>query len=515
MRIYTKAVIEGMTAFPDSDAALVTAGLTGQPVSDGTVENAKQKLLALYRAKGFLYTTVRATVAGTELRFTVTEGYVAEVKLDGEIGPAATQVLRFLNHLVGKKPLSVPDLERWLLLSQDIPGLTVRTVLNPSSTDPGALTLVAQVSRKWFSGLAMADNRAFYLAGPEEALAVLNFDSFTEYGERTQLSLFRTFGGTSAFGQAMEEFYLGGSGLKFRMYGGAGVVTPSGQLAQTGYDGNTRTVGVQLSYPLIRARAEQINLFAGFDGLENDVYNNLGANGNKTRTSYDSLRVVRLGGEYASRDTLLEGLLGPGHEGLNGFSARYSQGLEILGASKNGDTTTPPPRLGEKINFSKVSGELSRTQRLFVPYDDGSVSFRTALAWQYTTDLLPPTQKFYLGGPTFNRGYYFGQLSGDQGVSFAAELRLDTPVPSPVRLPFEMKAQYYGFYDWGKVWQQTSKEADVAVQSAGIGVRLFVTEATEIDLEGVYRLNRYPGGQGPGISALNTAAFYWQILQRF
>ena len=59
------------------------------------------------------------------LRFVVTEGRIASVKLDGDIGPAGTQVLRFLNRLTEKQPIDSVTLERYLLLAQDVPGVTL------------------------------------------------------------------------------------------------------------------------------------------------------------------------------------------------------------------------------------------------------------------------------------------------------------------------------------------------------------------------------------------------------
>jgi hemolysin activation/secretion protein len=504
-------VIEGVTAFPQTAVAKLTGGLTGPAVPEGQIEASRRALVDLYRSQGYVYTTVRAIIHGTELRFQVVEGYVAEVKLDGDIGPAGVQVLRFLNHLVGQIPLNTAELERWLLLAQDIPGLTVHSVLNPSLGDPGALTLVAQVSRRAVSGYVAADNRAFNLAGPEEGLGVVNFDSFTEFGERTQLSIFGAFDDTNIFGQASEELFLGGSGLKLKVYAGAGNSTPSGSLATIGYDGQTRVFGGQLSYPLLRSRAESLNLTAAFDATESNVVNDLGPNGTTERSSFDSLRILRFGGDYARLDTVF----GPDHSGLNSISGKLSQGLTILGASSDGDTTTPPPRLGEKIDFTKFSGQVSRTQTLFQPYTDATVAFYGAVGGQYTGDLLPPAEKFYLGGPSFNRGYYYGQVSGDKALTVTAELRLNTPIPVPKTLPFEVRSQFYVFYDWGAAWQNTSLESDVTLRSAGGGVRLFIAGSTEIDLEGVYRLTLYPNGQGPDVSPLNSAAFYWQILQRF
>lgn len=504
-------VVDGVTAFSPAAVSALTGRLTGPAVPEGQIEASRRALVDLYRSQGYVYTTVRAIIHGTELRFQVVEGYVAAVKLDGDIGPAGLQVLRFLNHLVGEIPLKTTELERWLLLAQDIPGLTVRSVLNPSLGDPGALTLVAQVSRRVTSGYVSADNRAFNLAGPEEGLGVFNIDSLTEFGERTQLSMFGAFDGTNIFGQLSEEMYLGGSGLKLKLYGGIGNSTPSGALATIGYDGETRVFGGQLSYPMVRARTESLNLTAAFDATESDIQNDLGPGGTSVRSSFDSLRMLRFGADYALLDTIL----GPERSGLNALSAKLTQGLTLFGALPNGDTTTPPARVGEKIDFTKISGEISRTQTLFHPYADATIAFAGAISGQYATELLPPSEKFYLGGPTFNRGYYYGQVSGDKAVTISAELRLNTPLPLSNKMPFEIKSQFYLFYGWGAAWQNTPLESDVTLRSAGTGVRLFIAHSTEVDLEGVYRISLFPNGQGPDVSPLNSEAFYWQVLQRF
>lgn len=243
-------------------------------------------------------------LTGADLRFSVIEGYIAEVKLEGDVGPAATQVLRFLNNLVGRKPLNAADLERWLLLAQDIPGLTVCSTLNPSLGDPGVLTLIAQMSRKAFSGLVSMDNRAFNLTGPAQGLIAFNFDSFTALGERTQISVFSAFDNTNRFGQISQEIYLGGSGLKMRFYAGTGRSLPSGQLRVVGYRGQTTVFGGLLSYPLLRTRAQSVNLRGQFDALESNVENMLGPGGTRQRGSYDSLRVLRGGLDYAALDNV-------------------------------------------------------------------------------------------------------------------------------------------------------------------------------------------------------------------
>ena len=502
--------VDGMTAFTASDVDPITAGMTGPVTTEGQIETARRAIVDLYRGNGYVYTTVRAMIHAGELQFSVVEGYIAEVQLDGDVGPAGTQVLRFLNNLIGQKPLEAKTMERWLLLASDIPGLTVRSTLNPSTGDPGALTLIARVARKSISGYVSADNRAAPFAGPTEGIAIVSFDSFTEYGERTQLSFYGA-PGPNLFGQASEEFFLGGSGLKMKLYGGAGPGYPTGQLQAIGYNTFTTLFGGQLSYPIIRVREQTLNATIAFDAIETNTDTNLGPGGSSLRGSYDSLRIIRLGGDYALFDTLF----GSERSATNGASILLSQGLVALGSGRNGDVTTPPARLGEKVDFTKFSGSLSRTQTLFEPFDDASVALRGTMNWQATGDLLPPVEKYYLGGPHFNRGYYYGQVSGDQAVAMSAELQLNTPLPLPPKWPLSLQAQFYTFYDWGQAWQNTKLEANAVLQSLGGGVRLFVNDNTEIDFEGVYRGNVYPNGSGPGISALPSEAFYWQVSFRF
>jgi hemolysin activation/secretion protein len=214
--------------------------------------------------------SVKLDAAG-HLRFIVTEGRIAAVKLDGDIGPAGVQVLRFLNRLTETTPIDSLTLERYLLLAQDVPGVTVRAVLQPSTDQPGALTLIAQVSRKEIGGSISADNRAFNQTGPYETLGVLDFNSYTSLGEKTELSYYHTFPNSQNFGQVSEEFFVGSSGLKVKIYAGYGQVNPTGQLGQSGYQGTTTVFGTQVTYPVIRTRQQTLNVFAAFDGLESRI----------------------------------------------------------------------------------------------------------------------------------------------------------------------------------------------------------------------------------------------------
>ncbi|HEX4173563.1 MAG TPA: ShlB/FhaC/HecB family hemolysin secretion/activation protein [Acetobacteraceae bacterium] len=509
----TSVTVEGVTAFPPQEISAFTADLVGPAVPLPQIDAARQAILQHYRSDGYVLTTVSANLgANGALHFVVTEGRIASVKLDGDIGPAGTQVLRFLNRLTEKQPIDAATLERYLLLAQDVPGVSVRAVLEPASDTPGALNLIAQVSRQPVSGLATMDNRAFTQTGPIEFLGLLDLNSFSQFGERTELSYYHSFPDTQNFGQVSTEAFIGASGLKGKIYAGYGGTIPTGSLGDQGYDGTTTIFGGQLSYPVIRSRQQTLNVYGDFDALESSI--SLAPNGApRSESSYDSLRVFRAGADYALSDVVL----GPSRSAINALSMRLSEGVKGLGATLDGISATSARR-GEQTGFFKVTFEASRTQTLFAPWEGATVGLMELLTGQWSPSILPPAEQFYLGGARFTRGYYAGEVPGDKALAATTELQLNTGFePVVFGNPLSVSTQFYIFYDWGETWQNLSTDHAAMINSAGGGVRAQVTQHVEVDLEGLARFNRFPNGgsTATGVSALDGAAFYWRVLTRF
>jgi hemolysin activation/secretion protein len=145
------------------------------------------------------------------------------------------------------------------------------------------------------------------------------------------------------------------------------------------------------------------------------------------------------------------------------------------------------------------------------------VALKAALAGQFSKDVLPPAEKFYLGGPQFDRGFYYGQVTGDSALTGTLELQLNTNVPAPSFLPSwasDLSAQIYAFYDQGETWNNGVGDTDQRLRSTGLGTRFYIAQYAELDLEGVRRLTARPLG-GAGVSALPGSAIYWQFLARY
>jgi hemolysin activation/secretion protein len=500
------AVVDGSTVYaPDSWAGL-TERVRGR-VTRAQVEAVRQEILARYRADGYLLTGVILADGGDgRVRFVITEGHIAEVKLDGDIGPAGTQVLRFLNRLTETRPIDSATLERALLLAQDVPGVAIRAVLRPSAEAPGALTLVAQVQRVAWGATFVADNRGTPFTGPEGALLAVDANSFTEYGERTTVSIFRAFNNTQIFGQIATELFVGSSGLKIRLFGGSGTADPSGGLRANRYHGVTTNAGLTASYPVIRTRQQSLGVFGTFELLDNEIFT--GQPGRQA--SRDNLRILRAGTEYARQDIWL----GAERSAVSQASLRVSRGIGGLGASP-----TNPQNVGRQnqvVEFTKVNVELSRTQNLFQPWEGATVALQATLAGQYSPDILPSAEKFYLGGARMNRGYFSGEVTGDKAWSTAIELQLNTSFAfQAFGTPLDVGSTFYAFYDWGETVENQKTDPNRRLSSVGAGTRLRVAPHVSVDLEWVHRLVRRPLGTQSNTPALRGDAFYWRLVTRF
>jgi hemolysin activation/secretion protein len=500
------ASVEGSTVYGADTWAPITDTMRGE-LTRSQVEAARQDILARYRSDGYLLTGVTLADGGAgRVRFVVTEGHIAEVKLDGDIGPAGTQILRFLHRLTEQRPIDSATLERALLLAQDVPGVSLRAVLRPSTEAPGALTLIAQVERTPWGATIVADNRGTPFTGPEGALLALDANSFSEYGERTTVSLFRSFNSTQIFGQVGTEVFVGGSGLKIRLFGGSGTADPSGALRANRYHGITTTAGITASYPVIRSRQQSLSVFGTAELLDTEIFT-----GNPARqTSRDNLRVLRAGTEYARQDAWL----GAARSAVSTAALRISRGLDTLGASPSNPVNVG--RQNQLVEFTKVNMELSRTQTLFDAWEGASVALQATAAGQFSSDILPSSEKFYLGGARINRGYFAGQVSGDKAWATAVELQLNTSFSmDALGYPLEIGATVYTFYDWGEIVENQKTDPNRRLQSFGAGTRMRLSASVSADIEWVRRIVRRPLGAQSNTPALNADAIYWRLTTRF
>src|SRR5712691_4621317 len=356
--------------------------------------------------------------------------------------------------------------------------------------------LVAQLSRKEISGLLNFDNRGPKEAGPPEILVSGSTNSYTNFGESVQALLFSTFNREQIFGQINADAFLNSDGVRLRGYYGHGNSVPGGILAATGFNGGLEIGGTSVSYPIVRSR--RFNLFTDFAV---DTYHSaitLSGAGTPS-TSGSDLWMWRAATAIDVQDQLFFDF--PAATSLN---AKGSHGF--LGR----DTTRP---LNDS-HFYKVSGDLTRVQDLLTI---GTVrtALKSSVGGQYSQNILPPSEKYFLGGTRFGRGFFNGEVTGDRAIGTTLELQANTifteiPLLNPA---YSLPAQFYGFWDFGRGYNLAPADINHTIQSVGLGIRSDLTSWLFLETDGVHRLTTHP--QGKSVATEAGYAFFTRVTMHY
>ncbi len=502
--VVTAVEIDGVTAYPEARLRALASGLVGDHTPLREIESVRRAILLLYRNDGYPFVVVSARLDRQgRLRFAVSEGYIADVKLAGDVGPVGSLVLRFLSHLTEQRPINNATIEHWVLLAQTIPGVQIQPILQPSEREPGAFTMVARLSVKAVSGELAADNDAFPKGGPNEGLLTLGVNSRTALGERTEAAMFLAGpNGRQIFGQASEQFFLGGSGVSVRLYGGSGQTVPCCDLAVIGYDLNTIVYGTQISYPVLLSRQQQLYLRASFDAL--DFGDDGAGRTGEWRQPAGAAAVRRL---CALRHRAWPEACRQQH----GFRALLS-GAALARRLGRGPLRRRAARRADRLQQGRC-GNHPRPDAVHLCRGSAPVAVRAGRRAK-TADVLPSAEEFYLGGLRYTRGFYSGEVEGDNGLALTAELRLTSSFSAELLgNPVHVTPQFFAFYDWGATWQNQASDANQTLRSFGVGVRSGITPFVNVELEGVHRLTRQVGGTNVAPEAAN--AVYWRVVTTF
>jgi hemolysin activation/secretion protein len=472
--------IQGATTLPAETFRPFYADLIGKDVTLSDIYNVADNIELAYREAG--YPLVRAYVPPQRVKdgvFTikVVEGYVAAVSVEG--GDAATQaVIRsYMAPVLASKPLRLAVIERALLVTNDLPGITASGVLRASASTPGASDLIVTIAQPGYSGGLAVDNRGSRFSGEWTVTGDAEVNSVFTGADQLAATItaspdsLEQIGGSLRYRAPIGDDGLMGSLLATVTHGEPGSTLHAFDLKTDSY-----AVGPRLSYPLIRSRAESLSLDGGFT-VQDAKVDILG-----TGLSHDSWRVVDLDANYLRSDFL---------GGSLGATLDLAQGLHILGATDDGSPELS--RVGAKTDFTKLAGGA----RITWPLPD-AFSVSLATQGQYSFDPLVTGEQVTFGGTQIGRGYDPGAITGDSGIAGSFELRYDTRITDPLAVSL----QPYVFYDAAATWYINHGAAfdpalrNETIDSVGSGVRFGFEHGITLGLELDRTLRAVPGSDG-------------------
>ena len=464
-------LVDGATIYGNADLRSLYAEHLQTEISLATLYGIASAIESRYREDGFILSRAivpAQSVSDGVYRIQVIEGFVTNVVVEGEIGNSRRLVERYMSRIPESRPVNIADIERYLLLMNDLPGISGTGVLRPSGSEVGAAELVVTAQRKRFDGFALMDNRGSEFTGENGAALGLSANSFTPFGEQTELVLFAALDDEEQrVAQVTYEQQIGSDGLKVRGLASYGDSEPGGSIEALQVEQETLLLSFETEYPYIRSRRFNFSVSAGFDYIEQDSE----LFGGSLTVVDDSLRVLHATAFFDYRDSF---------NGANSAEIGIRQGLPILGASEDGDNTLS--RVEGDGTFTSINAEVARLQRITSEFN-----VLARVGGQYGGTELLSTEEFEIGGLTFGRGYDPSELTGDSGLGASVELQF-SQAPG---WTFLQSYQFYAFYDFGVVWNTDSNTpGQESLASAGIGVRTNLTDWLFADFEVAQPLTR-------------------------
>ncbi len=438
-----------------------------------------------YRHDGYTLTRAAPPVRrdGDIVVIRVIEGYISQVSVEGEMRGDPDLLQAYGKKITDDRPTRVANLERYVLLISDLPGVTVRPYLEPVDIDAGEYKLILAMQHRNVAAFLQADNRGSEFVGPYQLWAGAAFNSVFGLYENSRLRFITTPEAHDLiFFDAFHSEPVDSEGTIVTVGGSFSKSAPGHTLAPLDIRSRNARAEAQIAHPFIRSRHLDVYGTARFT-YQDSVSDRL-----DTRAFTDKLRVVRAGAIVSFDD---------GADGRDWSAMEVSQGLDILGASASDSLTTSRP--GADAGFTKFTIDFSRYQRVMESW--GLLVLGTG---QLATGRLLTAEAIGMGGERIGRAYDAGEIIGQDGIGGRLEIQRDFWFPDII----VKQLQLYAFYDIGAVWN-TERQS---LTSTGGGVRFQFTHGVFAYLEGSQPLTRpvlaeQPHGKDPRLFFTVRAEF--------
>ena len=161
--------IDGATVYSASDLVKLYVEFLSKEVSQRDLNEIARRITAKYRADGYVLSQavvpVQEIKAGV-VRIQVIEGFIDNTRIEGRTRGDSEILERYLEKIRNSRPLRAAALERYLLLINDLPGVSARVLVTPSPTVPGASDLALLIQQNVNDAFASLDNRGTRYNGP-------------------------------------------------------------------------------------------------------------------------------------------------------------------------------------------------------------------------------------------------------------------------------------------------------------------------------------------------------------
>jgi hemolysin activation/secretion protein len=430
----------------------------GQTVAFQDLQKAADAVAALYQTYGKL---AQVSVPPQKINdgiviLKVLEAKLGAVHIDMPNGPSRFTEDRARRYITDANRVSeivqTQNIERSIYILNETPGIAVSTQLEPGANEGDVDLRVSLADTKSVRGKLEANNYGSRSTGMGQRIVNVTFDNPGSFGDQLSASNIKSSG--SDYSMVSYSLPLNSDGLRggltasYLDYENVGHFSfPKNPVA--GF-GRSKTVGANLSYPLLRSPGANANLTVGGD---RKMYINKTTVDGVSTSDYriDNMVFGFSGNQYD----------GWGGGGVNSGSVNMTKGHIVVGSETPSYISTIPK------TFTKINLSGSRNQQVVPDKTVLSVS----VSGQIASVNLDSAEKFYLGGPSGVRAYPGSQGGGSQGAMINIEIQQQ----------LEDKFVGTAFFDTGFVQQyrdkaiftkgSTNANNSYSLRGAGVGLK--------------------------------------------
>lgn len=423
----------GVTLFKPAQLQALLSDRIGKTLGFAELETAANTITVFYRQQGYFGAT--AYLPAQEIKdgvveITVVEGRLGKIKLKRmpDVRLKESIARGYLDHIPLDRPLSEREVERALLLLNDLPGISVSGMLEPGET-AGTGDLSIQMSEgKRVSGSVEFDNSGSRSTGEHRAGVGVSLNDPSGRGDQLNLRGLQAQAGGMDNVAAAYIIPINSMGTKAEINYSALDYRLGKDFAALNASGKAQVVGAKVSHSIVRSRSLNVIGQVGVESKKfEDRIDSTSSINDKTSRNL-SLRLAT--------DRVDDWLGG----GSNFLSVTYTRGrLALDTPSVSSQDAAPDGRQTQGV-FQKWNYSLSRQQVIASQW-----SVYGALSGQSALMNLDSSEKFSLGGPYGVRAYPVAQASADEGLVANLELRYLLPQTT---LPGDWMLM--GFVDGGR-----------------------------------------------------------------
>ena len=502
----TSFKISGNTVFDEATLNALLSDLVGKELGLADLDQAAGTISQYYRQRG--YSTASAYLPAQEiaigdLEIAVIEGRLSAIKFarSGETRLAEWRAQELVEgaRLLGA-PIRRQNIERGLMILNDLPGVEVKSTLVPGAT-PGTSELMVELTEgALLTGSVDADNYGNKYTGAVRAGTTVNINNPSGIGDQI-IVRGMTGGSGMQYGRLAYSLPVGNLGTKLGLAYASMNYKLGGDFALLNASGQSSGFSIFAVHPLIRSFNTNVSVTTTYDHKRlTDLLSN-------RNVADKSIKVFSTGLSGYMRDAF-------GGGGLSTAVLTLSRGGLNLGNYPGND----PQTARTDGSYSKLSYNFSRLQRI-----DDSWSFYAGFSGQSARKNLDSSEKFVLGGMGV-RAYPQGEAAGDSGSLLNLEARYNLP-------GFDFgNLQLVGFIDTGRVtlhndtwsgWQPVGRPNfpnSYSLIGAGIGLNLYKAAEFSVRSSLAWKLGNNLGADALGRdsdSKDSSVRFWLQVTKYF